>query len=136
MIPMLIGAALGLAKAASDQAKEKRDRAQASTTAAWSPWTKLQPDKVQSADPIGTIGQGAFSGAQFEAANPNFMSTPGGSAAAAASNAAPTDTMSYAQQAPGQAMNAQQMQQRFPWAAQQPQPAQSSWNMPLFQKNY
>lgn len=70
----LIGGALGLAKGATiDKDKANRQRELAAATARYSPWTGLQAQPVQEADPWGSALQGATAGAgmgqSFGAAN-------------------------------------------------------------------
>lgn len=119
MIPLIVGAALGLAKAAEDQDKEKRERVVSAAQARWSPWTHMTPDKVNQASPMGDIGQGIYAGAQFQAQNPNMF---GGAAAPAAAGG-----QSLAPPAAGQIPNQNYMDQRYPFAAQQQMPQQSNW---------
>lgn len=57
-IAMAIGSGLGLVKSIGvDGPKEARQRKLAAKTAAYSPWTNLQPQAVQEADPLGNALQ-------------------------------------------------------------------------------
>lgn len=62
-IGILAGAGMGLVKGMSDKDRERKDRRVAAETAMWSPWTGMQPDKVQSADVMGSTMQGGLAGA-------------------------------------------------------------------------
>lgn len=63
----LIGAGAGLAggigKAAVAGGKEARERKLASDTQRYSPWTQLQAQPIEQADPFGDVGSGLAGGA-------------------------------------------------------------------------
>lgn len=59
----LVGAGVGGLKAKLAADKEKRDIALAANTQRYSPWTGLQANAIQHADPVGDILTGATSGA-------------------------------------------------------------------------
>ncbi len=65
MIPLLIGAGLGVAKGIKDQQAEKRDRKTQAEMARWSPWTGVQAQPVKKADMMGSIMQGGMAGASM-----------------------------------------------------------------------
>lgn len=70
-VPMLIGGAAGLAKSELvDKPRANRQRKLAAETQRYSPWTGLQADPVQEADPLGSMLQygttGAMMGAQYD----------------------------------------------------------------------
>ncbi len=65
---LAIAAAIGLAKSELvDKPKEQRQRKLASETQRNSPWTGLQANPIQEADPIGTAMQFGATGAQIGA---------------------------------------------------------------------
>jgi hypothetical protein len=67
-VPLLIGGAAGLAKSHFiDKPKEQRQRKLAAETQRYSPWTGMQADKVQEADPFGSALQYGTTGAMMSA---------------------------------------------------------------------
>lgn len=71
-------AAGGLAKGLLiDKPKENRQRALAAETARYSPWTHMQPQAVQEADPFGSALQGGMTGASFGQSVANANSARG-----------------------------------------------------------
>lgn len=67
---MAIGAGLGILKNyAVDAPKEHRQRVQAAETIRYSPWTHMNPNKIQEADPVGNALQfGASAGGMYNSA--------------------------------------------------------------------
>lgn len=61
----LAGAGLGLLKGEADKKREKKERLLNAEIVRYSPWTRLNPEPVQSADPMGSILQGGLSGAMM-----------------------------------------------------------------------
>lgn len=63
---LAIGAGIGLVKAIGDEQKEKSDRNLAAAQVAYSPWTKIDPNKaiegISHANPVGDVAGGAFAG--------------------------------------------------------------------------
>lgn len=65
-LPMAIGAGVGLAKSHFiDRPRADRQRQLAAQTAAYSPWTGMQPQQVQEADYLGPALQGGMTGAML-----------------------------------------------------------------------
>ena len=91
-IGLLAGAGLGLVKGELiDRPKEKRQRKQEAEIARYSPWGGMQAQRVQEADPFGSMMQGGMAGgmmgSQFGggggsagAAGAGTSATPGGMA--------------------------------------------------------
>lgn len=62
----LIGGGLGFAKGEFvDKPRERRQRAYAAEVMRYSPWTGMQAQLPQEADPMGSAMQGAMAGASF-----------------------------------------------------------------------
>lgn len=59
----LIMAGTGLAKGMLDQQEAEKKRKMAATTAQWSPWTSLSPQMPNSVNPLGSVIEGALTGA-------------------------------------------------------------------------
>lgn len=90
-IGLLAGAGVGLLKGGVlDRQKEQRQRKQEAEIQRWSPWTGMQAQRVQEADPLGAAMQGGMTGAMVgnamgPAAAPGGMET---TESAAGANAA------------------------------------------------
>ncbi len=91
-IGLLAGAGLGLVKGGIiDAEKEKKNRQMEAEIARYSPWGGMQAQRVQQADPFGSMMQGGMAGAMMGNAM-GGSSAAGGSAGAAGaggSSAAP-----------------------------------------------
>ncbi len=116
--PLVIGALIGLAKAKSDADKEKRQRQEKANTQRYSPWTGMEGDPIQMADPVGAIGQGALAGAMYGQQSPASAETSGMTDVGAPLQAGQTPLLSAQNPAPGQSLNGWGGIQ--PWTAQQP----------------
>ena len=84
----IIGGALGGAKGMTvDKDKERRDRYLASETARYSPWTGMKPGAIKEANVLGSMMQGASTGAslggQFGGGGGGEAADAGGGAEAA-----------------------------------------------------
>lgn len=60
-----IGAGVGLLKSNADRQRADRQRAVEAEVARYSPWTGFAPQRVQEADPLGSIMQGGMTGAML-----------------------------------------------------------------------
>jgi hypothetical protein len=69
MDPWTIMAAMTAARSLADAGKEKRQLQLASATQRYSPWTGLQANPVQYADPLGNAIQGAGAAMSMEQGN-------------------------------------------------------------------
>jgi hypothetical protein len=65
MWPLLIGAALGLAKSGLNKLQNNKDRAVQAETTRWSPWTGMQAPAPTKVDPLGDVLMGGMSGAML-----------------------------------------------------------------------
>ena len=65
MLPMLIGAGVGLAKGHMDRQQERKDRKTQAEIQRWSPWTGLQGQQVKNTSMLGAGMQGAMGGAMI-----------------------------------------------------------------------
>ena len=63
MLPVLVGAGLGLVKGHMDRQQEKKDRKTQAEIQRWSPWTGMQGQNVKSTSMLGSAAQGAMGGA-------------------------------------------------------------------------
>lgn len=70
-LPLLLGLIAGAAQAVGNTQKEAGSRRLAAATAQFSPWTKMTPNAVQSANPVGDIASGAMAGLQYQQQNPS-----------------------------------------------------------------
>lgn len=86
MLPILIGAGVGLAKGLADQQQEKKDRRTQAEIQRWSPWTGLQGQQVKGTNLLNTTAQGAMAGGMLG------QGMGGGAAAAPAAGAAADGT--------------------------------------------
>lgn len=122
---LLAGAGVGLLKGGVlDKNKEKRQRKQEAEIARYSPWTGMQAQRVQEADPLGSAMQGAMGGAML---GQGLGGMGGGGAAAAApagGAAATSDPGVAASLTGGQSQMGQTapgvdpaMAQKYPWLA-------------------
>lgn len=69
MLPIVLGAAMGLVKGKRDADQKQRDIAYRSAVQAYSPWTKMNPDAVAITDAKGGLAEGfagGMSGAAFQ----------------------------------------------------------------------
>ncbi len=129
--PLVIGAALGLAKAAADSEKEKRQRVMESQIAKWSPWSKMKadPSAIDAADPFGSVLQGGLAGAMYGQANPEAPAAPEGSTGMTGAVPPMGESGANMGTPAGQAA----MEERFPQYAQQnyyrPYAPQNTWSM-------
>ncbi len=60
-----IGAGVGLLKSNADRQRAERQRQMESEVARYSPWTGFAPQRVQEADPLGSVMQGGMTGAML-----------------------------------------------------------------------
>lgn len=77
MPPIVIGLVAGAAQAVGNEQKEAGQRYLAANTARFSPWTKMQPQPVQYANPVGDIAAGGLAGALYSQQNPSSADTGG-----------------------------------------------------------
>lgn len=64
-IPLVVGAAIGMAQAQQKQENEGKDRNAEAIKERYSPWTGQHGERVEHTDVLGTVAGGAAAGAQF-----------------------------------------------------------------------
>lgn len=77
MWPMIIGAAIGLAKSEMDKKQAQKLQQAEAVKTEFSPWTGMKGETVQMPSSIGGAMQGAAMGAMYQQANQGSAQAPG-----------------------------------------------------------
>jgi hypothetical protein len=130
MLPLLIGAGVGLLKSEGDRARDAQNQKVQSAIARYSPWTGMHADTshLHTADPLGSMMQGGMAGAMIGQGmgGGEEAAAEGGSAGSVGSTGVDNGFAQLPSEGPMPAAMPQSnmgiMPQQSPWPAFGPQP--------------